>query len=203
MSVSIIWTRNTLVSTPWPARPTGHKAAKTHYFKRFPVCSTNLGTSTRACMPQNRAGLVIATYEGVKVDWPVLIADGLCAAIESVRGKEGRKIWHAVAQWLTLLAPPVEPVKTTKRGRATEGTPKMASKRQQLLASKATKGKTVDAEKAARERATWKRPGETQEERTLKIKFRRPVQQETDTLAARINIGTQEEEAEEELEEHL
>ena len=50
------------------------------------------------CMPQNRAGLVIATYEGVKVDWPVLIADGLCAAIESVRGKEGRKIWHVVAQ---------------------------------------------------------------------------------------------------------
>ena len=67
-------------------------------------------------MPQNRAGLIIATYEGVKVDWPVLIADGLCAAIDTVRGqddkegKEGRKIWHAVTQLLTMLAPPIEPV---------------------------------------------------------------------------------------------
>ena len=39
-------------------------------------------------MPQIRADFIIATYEGVKVDWPVLIADGLCVAIESVRGKE-------------------------------------------------------------------------------------------------------------------
>ena len=90
-------------------------------------------------MPQNRAGLIIATYEGVKVDWPVLIADGLCAAIESVTGKEGRKIGTAVAQWLTLLAPPIEPMKTTKRGRMMEGTPKTASKWQQLLESKAPK----------------------------------------------------------------
>ena len=72
------------------------------------------------CMPQNRADLIIATYEGVKVDWPVVIADGLYVAIDSVRGKEGRKIWTAVAQWLTLLAPPIEPVKTTKRGRTTD-----------------------------------------------------------------------------------
>ena len=67
-------------------------------------------------MPQNRAGLIIATYEGVKVDWPVLIADGLCATIEFVKGKEGRKIGTVVAQWLTLLAPPIEPVRTMKRG---------------------------------------------------------------------------------------
>ena len=135
-----------------------------------------------------------------------MIADGLCAAIESIRGKEGRKIWHAVAQWLTLLAPPIEPVKTKKWGRVPEGTPKTASKQQQLLASKATKGKTTDTEKAAKERATRKRPGEKQEEtqeRPLKITFRRPVQQVTDTLAARINIRTQQEEAEEESTEHL
>ena len=87
-------------------------------------------------MPQNRAGMIIATYEGIKVDWPVLIADGLCAAIETVRGKDGkegrdgRKIWHAVTQWLTLLVPPVEPVQPKKRGRAADGTPKTASKRQ-------------------------------------------------------------------------
>ena len=153
-------------------------------------------------MPQNRAGLIIATYEGVKVDWPVLIVDGLCMAIDTVRGKEakdgkegkeGRKIWHAVAQWLTLLAPPVEPVQTKKRGRATDGTPKAASKRQQLLATKATKGKTVDTEQAAKERASRKRPTDTQEEtpaRPLKIRLRRPVQQETDPLAAKINVRT-------------
>ena len=155
-------------------------------------------------MPQNQAGLVIATYEGVKVDWPILIADGLCAAIESVRGKEGRKIWTAVAQWLALLAPPVEPVKPTEGGRATEGTPKTASKRQQLLASKAPKGKAADTEKATK--ATQKRQGETQEESTarpLKIVFCRSIQQEPDPLAARINIETQEEEAEEEPTEHL
>ena len=112
-------------------------------------------------MPQNRVGLVIATYEGVKVDWPVLIAACLCAAIDSVRGKEGRKIWTAVSQWLTLMAPLVEPIKTTKRGRSTEGTPKMASKRQQLLASKAPKGKAADMDKAIKERANRKQQAET------------------------------------------
>ena len=84
-------------------------------------------------MPQNRAGMIIATYEGIKVDWPVLIADGLCAAIDVVRGKdgkEGRKIWHAVTQWLTLLVPPVEAVQTKKRTRTADGsTPKTTSKR--------------------------------------------------------------------------
>ena len=95
-----------------------------HVYPRAPV------------MPQNRAGLIIATYEGVKVDWPVLIADGLCTAIETVKGKdgkegkEGRKIWHVVTQWLTLLAPRVEPVQTKKWARAADGTPKTASKRQ-------------------------------------------------------------------------
>ena len=147
-------------------------------------------------MPQNRAGMIIATYEGIKVDWPVLIADGLCAAIDVVRGKdgkEGRKIWHAVTQWLTLLVPPVEAVQTKKRTRTADGsTPKTTSKRQQLLASKATKGK--------------KRLTETQEEtpvRPVKITIRRPGQTETDPLTAKINAGTQEEEMEEEPTEHL
>ena len=147
-------------------------------------------------MPQNQAGMIIATYEGIKVDWPVLIADGLCAAIDTVRGKdgkEGRKIWHAVTQWLTLLVPPVEAVQTKKRTRTADGsTPKTTSKRQQLLASKATKGK--------------KRLTETQEEtpvRPVKITIRRPGQKETDPLTAKINAGTQEEETEEEPTQHL
>ena len=123
-------------------------------------------------MPQNRAGLIIATYEGVKVDWLVLIVDGMCATIESVRGKEGRKIGMEEAQWLTLLAPLIEPVKTMKRGRTSEGTQKTASKRPQLLESKAPKGK------ATKERATRKQQADTEEEpsaRPITIIVRRPV----------------------------
>ena len=44
-------------------------------------------------MPRNRAGLIIATYEGVQVDWPVIIADGLSATIDSIKGKDGKKMW--------------------------------------------------------------------------------------------------------------
>ena len=65
-------------------------------------------------MPKNRVGLIIATYEGVQVDWPVIIADSLSVAIDSV--KDGKKMWTAVAQWLTLLALPVEPMQSKKRG---------------------------------------------------------------------------------------
>ena len=40
-------------------------------------------------MPQNRANFIIATYEGIRVDWPVIVADSLQAAIQSnVDGKE-------------------------------------------------------------------------------------------------------------------
>ena len=103
-----------------------------------------------------------------------------------------------MAQWLTLLAPLIESVKTPKRGRTTEGTPKMTSKRQQLLASKAPKGK------ATKERANRKRQAETQEEtpaRPITIIPRGPVQLEPDPLAMKIKIGT-EEEAEEDPIEH-
>ena len=44
----------------------------------------------------------------------MIIADGLSATIASV--KDGKKVWMVVAQWPTLLVPPVEPVKTKKRG---------------------------------------------------------------------------------------
>ena len=146
-------------------------------------------------MPKNRAGMIIATYEGVKVDWPVLIADGLCMAIDMVRGKdgkEGRKLWHAVAQWITLLVPPVETVQPKKRPRVSEGsTSKPASKRQQLLASKATKGKKRVPE-----------PEEVSPVRPVKITLRRPGQKEPEPLTAQKHAVTQEEETEE-PEEHL
>ena len=91
-----------------------------------------------------------------------------------------------------MLVPPVEAAQTKKRTRAADGTAKTASKRQQLLASKATKEK--------------KRLRETQEDapvRPVKITIRRSGQKETDPLTARINAGTQEEETEEEPTEHL
>ena len=55
----------------------------------------------------------------------MIIVDGLSATIKSV--KEGKKVWMAVAQWLTLLGPPVELVQTKKRGRTTETTLKAAT----------------------------------------------------------------------------
>ena len=112
-------------------------------------------------MPRNRAGLIITTYEGIPVDWHVLIADGLRATIDSVRGKDDKKIWTVVAQRLTLLEPPVEPIKAKKQGRSTEGTPKTALKRQQLLAAKATGGKEADTAQTTKERPNRKRQAET------------------------------------------
>ena len=46
-------------------------------------------------MPKNKARFIIATYEGVKVDWPVIIANCLRAAIKSVQ--DGKKVWMADA----------------------------------------------------------------------------------------------------------
>ena len=148
-------------------------------------------------MPRNRAGLIIATYEGVQVDWPVMIADGLSATIVSI--KDGKKMWTTVAQWLTLLAPPVEPMKQRKRGRPTESTPKTASKRQQLLATQAK-------ERPNRKRLAEKEASVDTSGRPLKIKLRLSEQQAEqqpektqgqDPLAALINNKTLEEEQQE------
>ena len=83
-------------------------------------------------MPKNRVRFIIATYKGVKVDWLVIIADSLRAATQSV--VDGKKVWIEMAQWLTLLAPPVPPLKAKKRGQVVEATPNKPSKREQLLA---------------------------------------------------------------------
>ena len=77
-------------------------------------------------MPKNKAGCIIATYEGVKVDWLVIVADFLRAAIQSV--VEGKKVWTVVPRWLTLLAPPMPTLKAKKRGRAADVTPNKPSK---------------------------------------------------------------------------
>ena len=81
-------------------------------------------------MPKYRAGFVIATYEGLKVDWVAIITECLKDAIESQA--EGKKSRTDIAQWLTLLVPPILTIKPKKRGRQ-ETTPKKATKRRQLL----------------------------------------------------------------------
>ena len=83
-------------------------------------------------MPKNKVGFIIATYEGVQVDWPAIIADCLKAAIDSVKG--GKKVWTTVAQCLTLLTLPVELVHTKKQGWTTKTSPNKPSMRQQILA---------------------------------------------------------------------
>ena len=78
-----------------------------------------------------------------------------------------------------LLAPPVELIKATKQGRSIEGTPKTASKCQQLLAAKAIGGKEADTAKTAKERPNRKWQAETQEETSaqpIKITLHRPGQ---------------------------
>ena len=98
--------------------------------------------------------------------------------------------------------------KAKKQGRSSETTPKTASKRQQLLASKAISWKEAETSQLAKEKIIRKpqadkgTPVETPT-KTLKIILRRPGQQEPDPLAEKINRGTQEEEMEEEPSEHL
>ena len=40
-------------------------------------------------MPKNRAGFIITTFEGFKVNWPVIVVDSLWTAIAVV----ARKLW--------------------------------------------------------------------------------------------------------------
>ena len=94
-----------------------------------------------------RAAFVIATYEGLQVDWLHFITEGLKEAIKNL--VEGKKPWAGIAQWLTVLVPPVLPIKQKKRGRQ-ETTPKKATKRRQIL-EKHTPGWTQEEEEQREE----------------------------------------------------
>ena len=61
-------------------------------------------------MPKNRTGFIIATYEGLQVDWSVIMA-----AIAAVT--DG-KVWPVVAQWLTILALSQLTIKAKRKKRA-------------------------------------------------------------------------------------
>ena len=83
-------------------------------------------------IPKYRAGFVIAAYEGLKVDWLYFITEGLKDAIIDL--VEGKKPWAGIAQWLTVLVPPVLSIIPKKIG-LQETTPKKATKHRQLLRS--------------------------------------------------------------------
>ena len=127
-----------------------------------------------------------------------------------------------VAQWLTLLVPPVLAIKPKKRGR-TEITPKKATKRRQLL-EKHTPGWTPEDASQPEEGQTSRRPkpvekakekpakktSRTKEavekgpvgQKPIKIKLRMP-NQELEDFILRIYQENTYEEVEEELAETL
>ena len=83
---------------------------------------------------KNRIGFIIATYEGLRVDWAAITSNSLRAVIAGI--VDGNKAWSRVAQYLTILAPPLLAIQP-KRKRWPETTPK-STRRQQLLNQQAT-----------------------------------------------------------------
>ena len=100
------------------------------------------------------------------MDLTAIIADYLWSAIASL--VDGKKEWCGLAQWLTLLVPPVLAIKPKKRGRP-EKAPKKATKRRQLL-QKHTLGWTPEDSSQQEEAQTSRRqePAEKAPERPAK-----------------------------------
>ena len=95
-----------------------------------------------AAIAKYRAAIVIATFEGLQVDWLHFITEGLKEAIKHL--VEGKKPWAGISQWLTVLVPPVSPIKHKQRSRQ-ETTPKQTMKRRRIL-EKHTPGWTQEEE---------------------------------------------------------
>ena len=55
-------------------------------------------------MSQNKAVIIISAYEGHRIDWGIIIGEGLCAAIASYQS--GKKMLSVVSHFLTVLFPP-------------------------------------------------------------------------------------------------
>ena len=129
-----------------------------------------------------RAAFVIATYEGLQVDWLHFITEGLKEAIKNL--VEGKKPWAGIAQWLTVLVPPVLPIKQKKRGRQ-ETTPKKTAKRRQIL-EKHTPGWTQEEDeqreagpsRQQQEPATKAKPARKGKEKTTKKTTKEPAEEE-------------------------
>ena len=108
-------------------------------------------------IPKYRAGFVIAVYEGLRVDWHHFITEGLKDAIRNL--VDGKKSWDGIAQWLTVLVPPVPPIRQKKRGRQ-ETTPKKTAKRRQIL-EKHTPGWTQEEGEQQEEGPSQRQPEAT------------------------------------------
>ena len=67
------------------------------YFRALPfiiiisVINPNQQHYFGIAMPKNRAGIIIATFEGVKVDWLVIVAESIRMAIDR------KKVWVGLA----------------------------------------------------------------------------------------------------------
>ena len=64
-------------------------------------------------MPKNRTDFIIATFEGLRVDWPLITANSLRKANATI--VDGKKAWAKISQWLTILAPPEMTVNQQRR----------------------------------------------------------------------------------------
>ena len=58
-------------------------------------------------IPKYRAGFVIATYEGLRVDWLHFITEGLKDVIGNL--VDGKKPWAGIAQWADCVGPTCSP----------------------------------------------------------------------------------------------
>ena len=63
---------------------------------------------------KNRVSFIIATFEGLKMDWSVIMANSLRVGMASVM--DGKKAWSGLAQWPMILLPPTHIIKQKKRG---------------------------------------------------------------------------------------
>ena len=55
-------------------------------------------------MPQNKAAIIISEYEGNKIDWGIIIGEGVRAALASFQS--GKKLLSVMTHFLTVLYPP-------------------------------------------------------------------------------------------------
>ena len=150
-----------------------------------------------SCIPNHQpchmARFIIATFERLKVDWSVIVADSLRTNITSL--VNGKKAWCGLAQWLTLLVPPTRAIKPKKRAQP-EITPNKSSKWQQLLSKHTPRWTTWDSSQQEEVQTTWR---EEQMEPILE-KTAKPIKI---NLVRRVIQETAEEEVEDELAEAL
>ena len=55
-------------------------------------------------MPNYKAGVVLATYEGTKVDWGTVAGEALREGLHAFQ--DGKKLRPIIHQYLTILFPP-------------------------------------------------------------------------------------------------